>query len=185
MYRLFFGPLLLLCCATQANEVLLGASTENLAEPIIHPEPALVDYLLQHDTEFAEMINQCNDNKVPGRLLSDTRLDFNGDKIMDHFIRPVLEPYCIYLYGAHTFSWWLVTETPEKKYNILFAGYSDAIDILQTQHQNHKDLRVKNATAVEMMIYEFHYQGDAYKMVNCTQEKFSENGKSTSKPCET
>lgn len=185
MYRLFFGLLLLPSCLVNADDILLSASTENLNAPIIHPEPALVDHLLKEDTDFVEMIDHCKDMQVsPIQLLSDTRLDLNGDKTLDHFIRPVLEPYCFYMYGAHTFSWWLIIEKPSQHYKILFSGYSDALDILQTQHQGQRDLRVKNATAIEMMTYEFHYQDDVYKMVDCKLETFNENHKSSIKPCD-
>lgn len=183
----FFFSLFFTCLssAALADEILFASSTENLREPIIHPEPELVDYLLKEDADFAEQVALCGNEQSNAReLLGNTRLDVNGDEVMDHFIRPVLEPFCIYLYGTHTFSYWLVTEKPEKKYEIIFSGFSDAIDILKTRHQNHRDLRVKNATALEMTTYDFQYQDGSYKMTNCTQEEFAENGKSTSKPCD-
>lgn len=163
---------------------LTSSSSESLPEVYGHPSPAMAKWLLHGDEAepLDETLQAClsdpEHRSVPleKRFVS-VPLPLIAQQPQLHFVRPALDPFCRYFYGAHTFTYWIVQEKPSASGPVFTAAVMDGADfvsVLPSHHEGLYDLETGVCTAAQCTYRTRQRNGDAFKFSDCHREHFEE-----------
>lgn len=87
------------------------------------------------------------------------------------FVRPVLEPWCLGLYGAHVFHYFLIEERPaaRSRYRLVFENRGDFFAVFRRLHHGLNDIEATGCTAGECHSARLAHDGDTYRPVLCSR----------------
>ena len=163
---------------------LTSSSTESLPDVHEHPSPAMAKWLLYEDDgePMDETLQAClNDPEHRGEPLEKRFVSVPLPLIEQHpqmyFVRPALDPFCMYFYGAHTFTYWIVQEVPSASGPVFTAAVMDGADfvtVLPSHHEGLYDLETGVCTAAQCTYRTRERSGDAFKFSNCRRDHFEE-----------
>jgi hypothetical protein len=163
---------------------LTSSSTESLPDVHEHPSPAMAKWLLYEDDgePMDETLQAClNDPEHRGvplekRFVS-VPLPLIAQQPQMYFVRPALDPFCMYFYGAHTFTYWIVQEVPSASGPVFTAAVMDGADfvtVLPSHHEGLYDLKTGVCTAAQCTYRTHQRSGDAFTFSDCRREHFEE-----------
>jgi len=185
--RLLAFVLLASSCGAQA-QVLFANDTESELPHKVEPPNDVVRLIWQAEREDAVLLNECLAEKGLSRnestkLFSAERIALNGDASPDYFVRPALDPYCHAFYGAHLFRYWFVSgyrDHGRLKYRIIFKNGGDAVRMLATTSNGHRDLELEGHNAVASYISTWRFNGRQYVPKGCIKRMFDNEGGASS-----
>jgi len=170
--------------APELPPVLLSTVSGELPANGLTPPQALADALLSEQDRKELRDPEACGRAIPGDgslrhfWVSVALPPIRPDERL-HFVRPALEPFCMWLYGAHTFSFDLVRErqTPQGlQYDVLHGSSADIVTVHTTHHEGRYDITEAGCTANECNYRHQHWQQGEYRDVLCWREE-TEEGK--------
>lgn len=170
--------------APELPPVLLSTDSGELPANAHTPPQALADALIdEEDRKAMQDPEVCGRNIPPDGSLRHFWVSVALPPIRPderlHFVRPALEPFCMWLYGAHTFSFDLVRErqTPQgPQYDVLHGSGADMVTVHASHHEGLYDITVAGCTASECIYRHQRWQQNDYRDVLCWREE-TEEGK--------
>jgi hypothetical protein len=170
--------------APEKRPSLTSSSSERLPDVHEHPSPAMAKWLLHGDEgePLDETLQSClNDPEHRGVPLEkwfvSVPLPLIEKQPQMYFVRPALEPFCLYFYGAHAFNYWIVQEMPSASGSVFTIADTDAADfvtVMTTHHEGLYDLETGVCTAAHCMYRTRQRSGDTFTFSNCRREHFDE-----------
>lgn len=168
----------------EKRPALTSSSSESLPEVHGYPSPAMAKWLLHGDEgePLDETLQAClDDPQHRGMPLEkwfvSVPLPLIAQQPQLHFVRPALEPFCMYFYGAHTFTYWIVQEVPSASGPVFTAADMDGADfvtVLPSHHEGLYDLELGVCTAAQCTYRTRQRSGDAFTFFDCRREHFEE-----------
>lgn len=169
---------------SEKRPALTSSSSESLPEVHGYPSPAMAKWLLHGDEgePLDETLQAClDDPQHRGMPLEkwfvSVPLPLIAQQPQLHFVRPALEPFCRYFYGAHTFTYWIVQEVPSASGPVFTAADMDGADfvtVLPSHHEGLYDLELGVCTAAQCTYRTRQRSGDAFTFFDCRREHFEE-----------
>jgi hypothetical protein len=170
--------------APEKRPSLTSSSTQNLPDVHEHPSPAMAKWLLHGDKgePLDEALQSClNDPEHRGVPLEkwfvSVPLPLIEKQPQMYFVRPALEPFCLYFYGAHAFNYWIVQEMPSASGSVFTIADTDAADfvtVMTTHHEGLYDLETGVCTAAHCTYRTRQRSGDTFTVSHCRREHFDE-----------
>jgi hypothetical protein len=172
--------------APEKRPSLTSSSSERLPDVHEHPSPAMAKWLLHGDEgePLDETLQAClNDPEHRGVPLEkwfvSVPLPLIEQQPQMYFVRAALDPFCMYFYGAHTFTYWIVQEVPSASgpvFTIADMDGADFVTVLTTHHEGLYDLELGVCSAAQCTYRMRHRSGDTFTFPHCRREHF-EDGK--------
>ncbi len=168
----------LLPSRANCSETVFSASAESVSDIEKIPASTMIDAILSDaDNDDNENFSGCLkelhiDTANRHTLFRAVRLPKINHNENLYFVRPALEPYCHAFYGAHVFRFWLLSEK-KKTYKILHRGIGDVLQVLRKKHHGYYDVIIENWTALNSIVYRYHYSGKEYKPALCKEVIFT------------
>jgi hypothetical protein len=170
--------------APEKRPSLTSSSSESLPDVHEHPSPAMAKWLLHGDEgePLDETLQAClNDPEHRGvplekRFVS-VPLPLIEQQPQMYFVRAALDPFCMYFYGAHTFTYWIVQEVPSASgpvFTIADMDAADFVNVLPSHHEGLYDLELGVCTAAQCTYRTRQRNGDTFTFSHCRREHFDE-----------
>jgi hypothetical protein len=168
----------------ESGTSLTSSSSESLPDVHEHPSPAMAKWLLHGDEgePLDETLQAClNDPEHRGvplekRFVS-VPLPLIEQQPQMYFVRAALDPFCMYFYGAHTFTYWIVQEVPLASgpvFTIADMDAADFVNVLPSHHEGLYDLELGVCTAAQCTYWTRQRSGDKFTFSHCRREHFDE-----------
>jgi len=170
--------------APEKRPSLTSSSSESLPDVHEHPSPAMAKWLLHGDEgePLDETLQAClNDPEHRGvplekRFVS-VPLPLIEQQPQMYFVRAALDPFCMYFYGAHTFTYWIVQEVPSASgpvFRIADMDAADFVNVLPSHHEGLYDLELGVCSAAQCTYWTRQRSGDKFAFSKCRREHFDE-----------
>jgi hypothetical protein len=170
--------------APEKRPSLTSSSSESLPDVHEHPSPAMAKWLLHGDEgePLDETLQAClNDPEHRGvplekRFVS-VPLPLIEQQPQMYFVRAALDPFCMYFYGAHTFTYWIVQEVPSASgpvFTIADMDAADFVNVLPSHHEGLYDLELGVCSAAQCTYWTRQRSGDKFAFSKCRREHFDE-----------
>jgi hypothetical protein len=170
--------------APEKRPSLTSSSSESLPDVHEHPSPAMAKWLLHGDEgePLDETLQAClNDPEHRGvplekRFVS-VPLPLIEQQPQMYFVRAALDPFCMYFYGAHTFTYWIVQEVPSASgpvFTIADMDAADFVNVLPSHHEGLYDLELGVCSAAHCTYWTRQRSGDKFTFSHCRREHFDE-----------
>ncbi len=88
------------------------------------------------------------------------------------FVRPTIEPFCMALYGAHLFNYFLVEQDPSEakpRYRLLFQNGGDGFAIYPQLSHGLNDIEATGCIATGCRSVRMSFDGQEYRPERCKQ----------------
>jgi ketosteroid isomerase-like protein len=168
---------------------ILAVGTENLTGGEVRPSAALVRIVMRaldrgDVAGFDECLAEHELKRADyGALLLAVKIDAGAGRNL-WFVRRTLQPFCsAVLYGAHSFTYFLVEERPpgaRERYRLVFQHTGDQFAIYPQQNHGLNDIEATGCIAVECRSVRMSFDGEKYKTARCAITTF-ENGREEKK----
>ena len=163
---------------------LTSSSSGSLPDVHEHPSPAMAKWLLYGDDAepldetFQACLNDPEHRGVPleKRFVS-VPLPLIEQQPQMYFVRAALDPFCMYFYGAHTFTYWIVQEVPSASgpvFTIVDMDAADFVTVLPSHHEGLFDLETGVCTAAHCTYRTRQRSGDTFTVSHCRREHFDD-----------
>jgi hypothetical protein len=119
-------------------------------------DPCLVQYHLAA-RDYGSLMYAVPIRSGPGRTL--------------WFVRGSLQRFCLGLYGAHAFSYFLIDEWAGRlpRYRLVFENAGDYFSIYRTRHHGLNDIQPGGCIATECGEARMVFDGRRYRAIRCTR----------------
>ena len=101
------------------------------------------------------------------------------------FVRAADKPYCVALYGAHLFRYFLIEEqhaNGASSYRVVFQRGGDEIAVYAKQSHGLNDIQTTGCIAIGCRTARWSYDGRQYQPIQCTAGVFDDNGRAVTRP---
>ena len=167
--------------ASAHDKPLFSAATETPSPGEVRPSPQLVRIILKAiDKSDVEQLDGCvADQGLKhgdyASLLRAVRIRASSARNL-WFVRPAEEPYCMALYGAHDFQYFLIEEKVTNStlhYRLLFQNAGDNFSIYARQSHGLNDIEATGCIATGCRSERMSFDGREYQPVSCSSWTFS------------
>ena len=99
------------------------------------------------------------------------------------FVRGSLQRFCLGLYGAHAFSYFLIDERAGRRprYRLVFENGGDYFAVYRTRHNGLNDIQPGGCIATECEEARMVFDGRNYRAIRCTRTTF-DSGREVTRP---
>lgn len=151
----------------------------------IRPSAALVRVVLGAiDKDDIEQLDGCLAEHEFKRadyasLLLAVKIDAGAGRTL-WFVRPAHEPFCLALYGAHSFRYFWIEERPSgarPRFRIRFHSGGDYFAVYPQQSHGLNDIEETNCIATACISERMSFDGQKYQTVRCTRTTYEDGRK--------
>lgn len=181
----FFALMAVVAPAHAAEKPIFRASTETPTPGARLPSPPLAQAVVAAmDKDDVALLDDClTENGLKrgqyASLLRAVRIQNQAGRTL-WFVRPALEPFCMALYGAHAFRYFLFEELsgPSKpKYRIVFRNGGDAFAVYPRVNHGLNDIEPTGCIATGCRSARLSFDGNQYRPVQCSVTTWDGNGR--------
>jgi hypothetical protein len=178
----------------RAEDKPLVSATSDRSSPVgIRPSPGLTSFVIKTmGTDWRERVDEClADQELPkGDYASILRAaqvkPRTGHSLW--FVRPATNPYCMALYGAHLFNYFLVEQyvvASKVQYRLVFQNGGDGFAIYQHLSHGLNDIEATGCIMTGCRAARMEFDGQKYRPVLCTLTHFDKDQKEikVTRPC--
>lgn len=194
-YLPIFAPLLWTAVmpARAEDKPLVSATTERSSPVGVRPSPGLTNFVIKTmETDWRERVDEClADKELPKGDYASVLRAVQVKARTGHslwFVRPTTKPYCMALYGAHLFNYFLVEQyvtASKMQYRLVFRNGGDGFAIYRHMSHGLNDIEATGCIMVGCRAARMEFDGQEYRPVLCTLTHFDTNQKEikVTRPC--
>ena len=177
------------------DEPLVSATTEHFSPVGVPPSPGLTSFIIKGmGHNWQEKVDECLADKELHLRKGDYASVLRAIQVKSSprhslwFLRPTTKPYCMALYGAHLFNYFLVEQDggpPKMRYRLIFQNGGDGFAIYGHVSHGLNDIAATGCIMTGCRTERMEFDGQKYVPVLCTQTHFDKDGKETKtvRPC--
>ena len=179
--------------ARAEDKPIVNATTERSSPVGVRPSPGLTSFVIKTlGNDSRQEIDEClSDNELPkgdyGSVLRAVQVKSQTGPSL-WFVRPTIHPFCMALYGAHLFDYFLVEQHivgSKARYRLVFQNGGDGFAIYRHLSHGLNDIEATGCIAIGCRTARMEFDGKEYRPVLCTLTHFDENQREikVTRPC--